>query len=148
LLEAIAVPLADLGKGGKPVAKAILDALAARDPEAPAVADKRGNPEPDPDLRDHENVPLPPVPVRFEPDPSERLASVEYRGAAEEYTRAEVLPFVPDAWVDHTKTKVGYEIPLTRHFYKYIPPRPLEEIDSEIKALEAEIQSLLREVTE
>ncbi len=61
---------------------------------------------------------------------------------------AEVFPYVPDAWVDHAKTKVGYEIPLTRHFYKYMPPRPLAEIDAEIKALEAEIQKLLREVTE
>ncbi len=56
---------------------------------------------------------------------------------------AEVLPFVPDAWVDHTKTKVGYEIPLTRHFYRYVPPRPLAEIDAEIKQLEGEIQALL-----
>jgi type I restriction enzyme M protein len=148
LLEAIAVPLADLGIGGKPVAKAVLDAVAVRDPEAPAVTDKRGNPEPDPELRDHENVPLPQVPVRFEPDPSRRLVSPDYRQAVDEYVQAEVLPFVPDAWVDYTKTKVGYEIPLTRHFYKYEPPRPLEEIDAEIKALEAEIQSLLREVTE
>jgi type I restriction enzyme M protein len=53
---------------------------------------------------------------------------------------AEVLPFVQDAWVDHAKTKIGYEVPLTRHFYRYIPPRPLEEIDAEIKALEEEIQ--------
>ena len=64
------------------------------------------------------------------------------------YIEAEVLPYVPDAWVDHSKTKIGYEIPLTRHFYKYEPPRPLEEIDAEIKALEAEIQELLAEVTE
>ncbi len=60
----------------------------------------------------------------------------------------EVLPYVSDAWVDHAKTKIGYEIPLTRHFYKYVPPRPLTEIDAEIKALEAGIQDLLREVTE
>jgi type I restriction enzyme M protein len=61
---------------------------------------------------------------------------------------SEVLSYVPDAWVDHDKTKIGYEVPLTRHFYKYVPPRPLTEIDGEIKALEAEIQELLREVTE
>ena len=60
----------------------------------------------------------------------------------------EVLPYVSDAWVDHAKTKIAYEIPLTRHFYKYVPPRPLTEIDAEIKALEAGIQDLLREVTE
>ena len=52
-----------------------------------------------------------------------------------------------DAWVDRAKTKLGYEIPLTRHFYTYVPPRPLEEIDSEIRQLEEEIQELLREVT-
>ena len=57
--------------------------------------------------------------------------------------RDEVLPYVPDAWVDHDRTKIGYEIPLTRHFYKYVPPRPLEEIDAEIKALEDEIQRQL-----
>jgi type I restriction enzyme M protein len=60
---------------------------------------------------------------------------------------AEVLPYVPDAWVDHSKTKAGYEIPLTRQFYRYVPPRPLAEIDAEIKALEEEIQRLLGEVT-
>ncbi len=148
LVTALAVSLADLGVRGKPAEKAVLDALAVRDPEAPVVTDKKGNPEPDPELRDHENVPLPPAPVRFEPDPNERLASAEYRNAVDEYVQAEVLPFVHDAWVDHAKTKVGYEIPVTRHFYRYAPPRPLEEIDAEIKALEAEIQKLLHEVTE
>ena len=54
---------------------------------------------------------------------------------------------MPDAWVDHAKTKIGYEIPLTRQFYRFTPPRPLDEIDAEIKALEEEIQRLLREVT-
>jgi type I restriction enzyme M protein len=53
---------------------------------------------------------------------------------------------VADAWVVHAKTKIGYEIPLTRHFYRYVPPRPLAEIDAEIKTLEEEIQMLLREV--
>ncbi len=59
----------------------------------------------------------------------------------------EVRPHVPDAWIDHSKTKIGYEIPFTRHFYVYKPPRPLAEIDAELKALEAEIQALLNEVT-
>ena len=75
------------------------------------------------------------VPVSFVEDPTERLATLEYRTAVDDYMRDEVLPYVPDAWVDHAKTKIGYEIPLTRHFYKYVPPRPLEEIDAEIKAL-------------
>jgi type I restriction enzyme M protein len=60
---------------------------------------------------------------------------------------AEVLPYVPDAGVNNAKTKIGYEIPLTRHFYRYVPPRPLEEIDAEIRTLEEEIQGLLGEVT-
>ncbi len=128
--------------------KAVWTALAVRDAEAEPVTDRKGNPEPDPDLRDGENVPLPAGHLSFEADPTERLASPTYRAAVDDYMRREVLPFVPDAWVDHTKTKIGYEIPLTRHFYKYVPPRPLEEIDAEIKALEEEIQALLAEVTE
>jgi type I restriction enzyme M protein len=63
------------------------------------------------------------------------------------YFEREVLPHVPGAWIDRTKTKVGYEIPFNRHFYVYEPPRPLEEIEAEIRALEGEILSLLREVT-
>jgi type I restriction enzyme M protein len=85
--------------------------------------------------------------VSFESDPSERLASQPYRHAVEHYMTAEVRPYVTDAWVDHTKTKIGYEVPVTRHFYKYVPPRPLEEIDAEIRALEEEIRKLLGEIT-
>jgi type I restriction enzyme M protein len=110
--------------------------------------DSRGRPKPDPSLRDNENVPLPDGRLSFEPDPTERLATPEHRTAIDAYMEAEVLPYVPDAWVDYSKTKIGYEIPLTRHFYKYEPPRPLEEIDAEINELEAEIQELLAEVTE
>jgi type I restriction enzyme M protein len=54
-----------------------------------------------------------------------------------------VLPHVPNAWIDHSKTKVGYEIPLNRHFYVYQPPRPLNEIEHDIKALEADIVKML-----
>jgi type I restriction enzyme M protein len=139
--------LADAGLRG-PAEKAVLAALSVRDPGAPVLVDSRGNPEPDPDLRDNENVPLPAVPLSFEPDVGERLATEPYRAAVGEYVEAEVLPWVPDAWVDHDKTRIGYEIPLTRHFYRYVPPRPLEEIDAEIKALEKEIQALLAEVTD
>ena len=59
----------------------------------------------------------------------------------------EVLPHVPDAWVDHAKTKTGYEIPLDRHFYVYEPPRPLGEIENDLQTLEREIASLLAEIT-
>ena len=141
--------LADkLGVVPKAISKALWKVLTVQDPEALVVTNSRGEPEPDPDLRDSENVPLPDVPVIWAEDPSERLKSAEYRSAIEDYMRAEVLPYVPDAWVDHVKTKIGCEIPLTRHFYKYVPPRPPAEIDAEIKALEKEIQNLLGEVTE
>ena len=119
-----------------------------RVPSDTIVADAKGQPEPDSDLRDSENVPLPAVAVEWAADVSERLSTTEYRTAVEEYLAAEVHPYVPDAWVDHDKTKIGYEIPLTRQFYKYVPPRPLAEIDAEIKQLEAEIQQLLREVAQ
>ena len=109
---------------------------------------KKGRNKGDPDLRDNENVPLPTVAVAWQSDLVERLESSTYRAAIDEYVSAEVSPYVPDAWVDNEKTKIGYEIPLTRYFYKYVPPRPLAEIDAEIKALEAEIQVLLGEVTE
>ncbi len=137
-----------LGALPKAIEKPLWDILAVSDPQAPMVTDRKGRPEPDPDVRDYENVPLPQLPVAWEPDPSARLASPECRAAVDEYMAAEVLPYVPDAWVDHSRTKIGYEIPLTRHFYKYVPPRPLAEIDAEIKTLEEEIQLLLGEVTE
>ncbi|MGE3327468.1 MAG: N-6 DNA methylase [Acidimicrobiia bacterium] len=127
--------------------KAIWAALAVRDDDAPPVVDKKGNPEPDADIRDNENVPLPELAVTYAADPTERLATLAYRTSVEGYMTAEVLPYVPDAWVDHDKTKLGYEIPLTRHFYTYTPPRPLAEIDAEIKALEAQIQELLGKVS-
>jgi type I restriction enzyme M protein len=111
-----------------PQQKALLAALSERDEEAEVCRDAKGHPEPDADLRDTENVPL--------------------REDVQEYFKREVLPHVPDAWIDHSKTKVGYEVPFNRHFYKYVPPRPLEEIDLDLKAISAEIMNLLREVTE
>ena len=65
----------------------------------------------------------------------------------DEYMDREVFPFVPDAWVDYKKTKIGYEVPLNRHFYVYEPPRPLEEIETDLRTLEREIADLLAEVT-
>ena len=143
--EALTQAESALGRPDKNTEKAILGAITIRDPDAPAVTTK-GKPEPDPGLRDNENVPLPNTPVSYQADPAGRLATPEYRAAVAEYVKAEVLPYVPDAWVDDTKTKIGYEIPLTRHFYRYQPPRPLAEIDAEIKQLEDEIVRLLRDV--
>lgn len=109
-----------------PLRKALLSALGERDETAEICRDADGNPEPDSELRDYENVPL--------------------KEDIHEYFEREVRPYVPDAWIDEEKTKVGYEIPLTRHFYKYTPPRPLEEIQAEISELEREIMGMLREV--
>jgi type I restriction enzyme M protein len=117
-----------------PVKKAILSALSERDEVAEICRDKDGNPEPDPDLRDTENVPL----------------GEDVFG----YYEREVKPHVPDAWVntaicdqkDGNVGKVGYEINFNRYFYKYQPPRPLEEIEADIKIVEKEILEMLREV--
>jgi type I restriction enzyme M protein len=103
--------------------KAVLVAAAVVDPDAPVLTDKKGQPLPDPDLRDNENVPL--------------------TEDVDAYVEREVMPHVPDAWVDHAKTKIGYEIPFTRYFYKYVPPRPLDDIDAELEQVEAEIQQVL-----
>ena len=135
-------------KKAKALAKAIQSKFLRRSDDWPIISDKKGNPLPDTELRDHENVPLPAISVQWEADVTERLDIEGYRNAINDYVSSEVHPYVPDAWVDYDKTKIGYEIPLTRHFYKHVPPRPLAEIGAEIQQLEAEIQDLLREVAE
>ena len=107
--------------------KTVLAALVERDPQAEICLDRNGNPEPDAKLRDAETVPL-----------SEDIG---------EYIVREVLPHVPDAWVNHTKTKTGYEIPLNRHFYVYEPPRPLNKIKADLQTLEHTITRMLAEIT-
>ncbi len=107
--------------------KAVVSALSERDESAEICRNRDGATEPDAELRDTENVPL--------------------KESIQAYFEREVLPHVPDAWIDHSKTKIGYEIPLNRHFYRYEPPRELAVIESEIKALEADIVRLLAEVT-
>jgi type I restriction enzyme M protein len=117
-----------------PIRKTILSALSERDETAEICRDTDGNPEPDPELRDTENVPL-----------SETI---------EDYFEREVKPYVPDAWIntairdekDSQVGKVGYEINFNRYFYKYSPPRPLESIDADIKSVEKDILDMLREV--
>ena len=114
--------------------KAILNALSERDETAEICRDSKGNPEPDTNLRDTENVPL-----------SE---------AIEAFFDREVKPHVPDAWIDESKRDekdgevgiVGYEINFNRYFYSYEPPRPLEEIEADIKKIESEVMDMLREV--
>ncbi|MEP1187743.1 MAG: hypothetical protein ABJG49_13190, partial [Roseibium sp.] len=132
-----------------PVRKVIFAALGEPDPDAGICRDSKGRPEADSELRDTENIPLPPgtvlpLPMEFGPDkPNDRLVKA-FRKDIDAYMAREVLPHVPDAWVDYDKTKVGYEIPINRHFYVYKPPRPLDEIEAEITELEAEIAGLLK----
>ncbi|WP_067801377.1 type I restriction-modification system subunit M [Nocardia beijingensis] len=109
------------------ILKAIWAAVSVSDPDGEVQTKQDGTVLPDPDLRDYENIPL-----------DENI---------DEYFVREIIPHVADAWIDHSKTKVGYEIPFTRHFYVYTPPRPLAEIDAELRELEGKIQKLLGEVT-
>ena len=132
-----------------PIKSAIFVALGERDPDAEICRDSKGRSEPDSDLRDTENIPLPPdtalpLPLDFGPDmPNDRLVEA-FQNEIDAYIAREVLPHVPDAWVDHDKTKVGYEIPINRHFYVYRPPRPLDQIEADITGLEGEVARLLK----
>jgi type I restriction enzyme M protein len=127
-LEAALAPVwAKCGKVGAPVRKAAIGAAMVRDPDAEPVRAKKGF-EPDVELRDTENIPL-------DED-------------VEPFMEREVRPYAPDSWVDESKTRIGYEISFTRYFYKYVPPRPLAEIDADIKASQQRILDLLVEVTE
>jgi type I restriction enzyme M protein len=109
-----------------PELKAVLGALGERDDTAEICRGRNGKAESDSELRDTETVPL--------------------KEDVEAYFRREVLQHLPDAWIDHSKTKIGYEIPLNRHFYVYQAPRPLAEIEADIRELEAEIVALLGEI--
>lgn len=92
------------------------------------VPDKKGKPKPDANLRDSEDVPL--------------------KENIEEYFKREVLPHVPDAWIDHSKTKIGYEINFTRYFYKYKPLRSIDEIKADILKLEQETKGMIKSILE
>ncbi len=110
-----------------PQYKAVWQALSERDETADICTGTKGKPETDSELRDTENVLL-----------SEDV---------EAYFEREVKPYVPDAWIDHDKTRVGYEVPFTRYFYKYVPPRALEEIDADLASLTSDIMKMLDAVT-
>ncbi len=126
---------AGIKKLGKGALKAALACFGERDANAQPVLDDKGNLQADADLREFENVPL--------------------NQSIDDYFAREVLPHVPDAWIDTGKTDakdgqvgiVGYEINFNRYFYVYQPPRALAEIDADLKAVEAEIAALLGEVT-
>lgn len=116
--EGLALPAALL--------KTVTLALGQQDDSADPCTDAKGNPEPDASLRDNENVP-------WDED-------------VDVYVSREVLPYAPDAWIDHAKTKEGAEIPFTRHFYKYVPPRPLDEIDRDLDAVLDQLRAMLEVV--
>ena len=97
-----------------------------RNTKGQVVTDKKGNPKPDSSLRDTENIPL--------------------TMDIQEYMEKEVLPHVPDAWVDHSKTNIGYEVNFTKYFYQYKPLRSLDDIRKDIMAIEKETDGLLKEV--
>ena len=123
-------------------AKAALKAITATHSSASPVAGKKYAFEADAELRDNENISLPLGFIQM--NESEREVNV--KKLAEEHLLKEIQPYVPDAWVDHIKTKIGYEIPFTRQFYVYTPPRPLAEIRSEISNLELQIQELISQL--
>lgn len=104
--------------------KNIILALSEHDDTADYVLDKKGNKLPDSNLRDSEKIPL--------------------KQDIEKYFEKEVKPYYPDAWMDRKKDKVGYEINFTKYFYEYKPPRPLEDIQKDIKEVTAEIQEFLK----
>ena len=114
-----------------PQLKVLLNALSERDPEADTCTDSNGNPEPDTGLRDNENVPL--------------------GESVYDYFEREVIPHVPDAWIDESKRDekdgeigiVGFEIPFNRHFYEFTPPRQLEEIDADLKECTDRIKQMI-----
>ena len=108
--------------------KAILNALSKKDGTAEICRDKNGNPEPDSDLRDTEQIPV--------------------KEDIKDYFEREVLPYAPDAWIDEDKTKVGYEIPFTKYFYKYEELGNSDETLAEIKALGNSIQESIKSLFE
>ena len=109
---------------------AVIKTIAVYDADAEAIkAKKGGGYESDPDLRDQENIPLPAGYLDL--DEIAQVKSV--REAAEKHLTVEIHPYVPDAWIDHDKTRIGYEIPFTRQFYVYTPPRAVAEIRADIR---------------
>jgi type I restriction enzyme M protein len=130
-----------------PVRKSILSALSERDETANVCRDADEAPEPDPELRDTESVPLP---AGKDPADADGVPA-----SVREFFAREVLPHVPDAWIDTNRRDpkdggvglVGYEINFNRYFYRYTPPRPLEEIERDIRAIEGDIVRMLAEVT-
>ena len=106
----------------------IYQSLSEYDETADVCTNRKGEPEPDSDLRDYENVPL--------------------REDIDAYFAREVQPHVPDAWIDYSKTKTGYEIPFNRYFYVFKPPRPLDEIGADLIGVTDGIVEMIEDMTD
>lgn len=120
------------------------------DADGRTVTNKSGTPKADPQLRDQENVPLPAgTPTWDETDDGAaiRLRREDHRHVVDSYAETDIHPWAPDAWVDHSKTRIGYEVLFTQRFHTYTSPRSVAEIDAELKALELRVQEMLPEVT-
>jgi len=111
-----------------PLRKAILNVMSERDESAEICVDADGDPEPDTELRDYENVPL--------------------KEDIHAYFDREVRQHIPDVWIDESKSKIGYEIPFNRHFYVFKPPRPLDAIDADLKGVASRIMTMLEGLAE
>ena len=105
--------------------KSIIVSLSEHDDTAEYVLDNKGKKQPDSNLRDSEKIPL--------------------KQDIKEYFKKEVIPYYPDAWMDRKKDKIGYELNFTQYFYKYVPPRPLDEIEKEIELVTKDIEKLQKE---
>jgi len=138
-LELAEAFLTKLGFSGKELALA-LKAIATTDPAAEPLLGKKGQIESDGDLRENENVQLP---IGFLELNEEKKEAEIYR-LSELHLDDEIRPYLPDAWLDHSKTKIGYEIPFTRQFYKFIPPRPVTDIRNELNELDNDIEKLMK----
>jgi type I restriction enzyme M protein len=123
-------------------AKALLRLTATTDPSSDPIPGKKQPFEPDLELRDSENVALPGGFIDL--DELNRAKVIEQ--LAQAHLEEQIKPFVKDAWIDVSKTKIGFEIPFTRQFYSYNPPREVGEIRNEIEALEKEIQDLMKDL--
>ena len=129
------------------IRNSILTALGERDEKAEICGSEDGAPEPDPDLRDTERVPL--------PEGEDPVDNDGVPASVRAYVAREVLPHVPDAWIDTSRRDqrdgqvgaVGYEINFNRYFYRYTPPRPLAEIEADIRAVEKDILDMLKEMS-
>ena len=130
--------ITELSKCGleKALIKKIIKIAAKTDPNAKVLFDSRGNPQGDPDLKDFENIPLPEGYFQLNEEQRTRIINQN----AEQYLQTEIIPHAKDAWIDYSKTRIGFEIPFTKYFYIYNPPRPVSEIRAEVLKLEKLVQ--------